>query len=129
MSFLKNDELIRKTWIEYFKNMMMEKMSLEYRFRISEEEREIIINAIECCILNYYNKISNEKLKNCLKLLIKMITYDRKYRREFEQIIGVIIEKFNKRKIKEARRILRKLSKEYEELKGKDVLLYFLKIL
>jgi hypothetical protein len=25
MSFLKNDELIRKTWIEYFKNMMMEK--------------------------------------------------------------------------------------------------------
>jgi hypothetical protein len=25
MSFLKNDELIRKLWIEYFKNMMMEK--------------------------------------------------------------------------------------------------------
>jgi signal recognition particle subunit SEC65 len=104
-------------------------MSLEYRFRISEEEREIIINAIECYISNNYNKISNEKLKNCLKLLIKMITYDRKYRREFEQIIGLIIEKFNKKKIKETRKILRKLSKEYEELKGKDVLLYFLKVL
>jgi hypothetical protein len=56
------------------------KNEFRIRFRISEEEREIIINAIECYISNNYNKISNEKLKDCLKLLIKMITYDRKYR-------------------------------------------------
>ena len=89
-------------------------MSLVYRFRISEEERKDIINVLKYCIFYDYKKYSNNELREVLKLLIKMITFNRKFRGKFEKRIDEIIKKLRKGNIRGVRIIIKRMEKEFE---------------
>jgi hypothetical protein len=102
--------------------------NMEHRYRISNEERELVINVFEKYILNNYDKISNEELRNCLKFIIKIITFDRIGRKAFERRIDRIIKKFNKGKIKEAKIMIKRITREYEKEREKIIMKRFNKI-
>jgi hypothetical protein len=102
--------------------------NMEHRYRISNEERELVINVFEKYILNNYDKISNEELRNCLKFIIKIITFDRIGRKAFERRIDRIIKKFNKGKIKEAKIMIKRITREYEKEREKIIVKRFNKI-
>ncbi|MEM2744455.1 MAG: hypothetical protein QXX97_05135, partial [Nitrososphaerota archaeon] len=92
---------------------------MEYRFRISKKEREFIIKGLRNYVLCNYFAISLYELKEYLKIIIKFITFDRKYRRAFEERIDKVIEKISEGKIKEAEEIIKTITIEYEKEKQK----------
>lgn len=97
---------------------------MEYRFRISEEERKLLLDTLKRYILNCYLDITIDELRECLKLFIKFITIDRRFRKNFEKRIDQIINELNKYNKKEAEKIMCEIIDEYEEERERIILEY-----
>lgn len=99
---------------------------MEYRFRISEKERELLIDCLKRQILRYI-EVTVDDLKEYLKLFIKFITIDRRFRRFYEERINQIIDKLNSYemeeiKIKKVSYMLYEIIEEYEKEREKIIM-------
>jgi hypothetical protein len=100
----------------------MESWNKEYRLRFSEDEINIFQNCLKEYILHDYKKMSISELGKHLRLLIKIITLDRRFRRKFEKRIDKIIEELNKGKVKNAERIINGIIKGYKKIREKIII-------